>query len=269
MREVNLSKQNEKITWNRNDEIGELVKEYNKMVAKLDESAVALAKSEREGAWREMARQVAHEIKNPLTPMKLSLQYLQKAIGNNSGNVKELTANVAQTLVEQIDHLTHIAGEFSQFANIGNPHNEEFELNDVIKMVTQLHSINDRLRLTWDPVQRPVYIYADRTQINRLFTNLIQNAIQAVPEGKIVEINIDEELLDNKVLVKVRDNGMGIAEELQAKIFTPNFTTKTSGTGLGLAMSKGIVEQAKGRIWFETITGQGTTFFVELPVLAR
>ncbi len=270
MKAVSLGQMNEAIDWRRDDEIGELVKEYNKMVAKLDESAVALAKSEREGAWREMARQVAHEIKNPLTPMKLSLQYLQKAINNNSGNVKELTANVAQTLVEQIDHLTHIAGEFSQFANIGDPHNEEFELNEVIKMVTQLHSINDRLRLTWNPTQQPIFIYADRTQINRLFTNLIQNAIQAVPEGKIVEIDIYEELVDgNKVLVKVKDNGMGIAEELRAKIFTPNFTTKTSGTGLGLAMSKGIVEQAKGRIWFETSTGEGTTFFIELPVLAK
>ncbi|HMU72853.1 MAG TPA: HAMP domain-containing sensor histidine kinase, partial [Ferruginibacter sp.] len=267
MKAVSLGQMNEAIDWKRDDEIGELVKEYNKMVAKLDESAVALAKSEREGAWREMARQVAHEIKNPLTPMKLSLQYLQKAINNNADNVRELTANVARTLVEQIDHLTHIAGEFSQFANIGNPHNEDFELNEVLRMVTQLHSINDRLQLSWNPVPEPVYVHADRTQINRLFTNLIQNAIQAVPEGTTVRIRIEEERNENNILIKVTDNGTGIAEELQPKIFTPNFTTKTSGTGLGLAMSKGIVEQAKGRIWFETKAGEGTTFFVELPVL--
>ncbi|HMX79833.1 MAG TPA: HAMP domain-containing sensor histidine kinase, partial [Ferruginibacter sp.] len=267
MKAVSLGQMNEAIDWKRDDEIGELVKEYNKMVAKLDESAVALAKSEREGAWREMARQVAHEIKNPLTPMKLSLQYLQKAISNNADNVRELTANVALTLVEQIDHLTHIAGEFSQFANIGNPHNEDFELNEVLRMVTQLHSINDRLQLSWNPVPEPVYVHADRTQINRLFTNLIQNAIQAVPEGTTVRIRIEEEINENNILIKVTDNGTGIAEELQPKIFTPNFTTKTSGTGLGLAMSKGIVEQAKGRIWFETKAGEGTTFFVELPVL--
>jgi nitrogen fixation/metabolism regulation signal transduction histidine kinase len=267
MKAVHLGQRNEAIDWKRDDEIGELVKEYNKMVGKLDESAVALAKSEREGAWREMARQVAHEIKNPLTPMKLSLQYLQKSIHNNSGNVKELTANVAQTLVEQIDHLTHIAGQFSQFANIGNPNNEIFELNEVIKMVTQLHAVDDRVQLYWNPVQKPVMVHADRTHINRLFTNLIQNAIQAVPEGRIVQIHIDEELYDGKILIRVKDNGTGIKEELQAKIFTPNFTTKTSGTGLGLAMSKGIVEQAKGKIWFETKTGEGTTFFVELPTI--
>ncbi len=267
MKAVNLGKLNEAIDWRRDDEIGELVKEYNKMVGKLDESAVALAKSEREGAWREMARQVAHEIKNPLTPMKLSLQYLQKSIHNNSDNVKELTANVAQTLVEQIDHLNHIAGEFSQFANIENPYNEIFDLHEVLKTVIQLHSIDDRLKLNWNPVSRTVMVNADRTHINRLFTNLIQNAMQAVPDQRTILINIDEEVTDDKLLIRVKDNGNGIPEEMHSKIFTPNFTTKTSGTGLGLAMSKGIVEQAKGNIWFETDMGEGTTFFVELPLV--
>jgi two-component system, NtrC family, nitrogen regulation sensor histidine kinase NtrY len=266
MKEVNLGKMNEMIDWKRNDEIGELVKEYNKMVGKLDASANALAKSEREGAWREMARQVAHEIKNPLTPMKLSLQYLQKAISNNSDNVKELTKSVAQTLVEQIDHLNQIAGEFSQFANIGNPRNEVFDLHEVLYTVTQLYAVNDKVHLDCTPLPHPVLINADRTHINRLFTNLIQNAIQAVPEDKIAIIEVEEELRGNKILVKVKDNGLGIAEDMRSKIFTPNFTTKTSGTGLGLAMCKGIVEQCKGEIWFQTIAGKGSTFYVELPV---
>jgi two-component system, NtrC family, nitrogen regulation sensor histidine kinase NtrY len=266
MKAVNLGKLNEAIDWKRDDEIGELIKEYNKMVGKLDESAVALAKSEREGAWREMARQVAHEIKNPLTPMKLSLQYLQKSIASKSDNVEALTAHVAKTLVEQIEHLNHIAGEFSQFANIGNPKNEVVDLNEVIKQVTQLHSIDDRIHIHWNQGSKPVMINADRTHLNRLFTNLILNAMQAIPAERNVEINIDEEIIGNKVLIKVKDNGNGIDEALQSKIFTPNFTTKTSGTGLGLAMSKGIVEQAKGNIWFETIAGVGSTFFIELPL---
>ncbi|MFM6926616.1 MAG: sensor histidine kinase [Ferruginibacter sp.] len=266
MKAVNLGKHNEAIEWKRNDEIGDLVKEYNKMVSKLDESAAALAKSEREGAWREMARQVAHEIKNPLTPMKLSLQYLQKSIAAKSPNVEELTNNVANTLVEQIEHLNHIAGEFSQFANIGNPRNEIFDLNEVIKLVTQLHSIDDRIHINLHVSEKPVMVLADRTHINRLFTNLILNAMQAIPHERNVDIRIDEIISGNKVLVKVKDNGNGIDAGLQSKIFTPNFTTKTSGTGLGLAMSKGIVEQAKGKIWFETEAGVGTTFFVELPV---
>ena len=163
------------------------------MVAKLDESAAALAKSEREGAWREMARQVAHEIKNPLTPMKLSLQYLQKAIDNNTGNVNELTRSVATTLVEQIDHLSQIAGEFSQFANIGNPRIEIFDLNESLKMTIQLHSLEEDVVVDWAPVKEPVLINADKTHINRLFTNLIQNAIQAVPDSKKTHIQISEE----------------------------------------------------------------------------
>ncbi|MBC7890484.1 MAG: HAMP domain-containing histidine kinase [Ferruginibacter sp.] len=267
MKAVNLDQMNEAIIWNRRDEIGELVKEYNKMVAKLDNSAAALAKSEREGAWREMARQVAHEIKNPLTPMKLSLQYLQRAIDNNTGNVYDLTKSVARTLVEQIDHLSQIAGEFSQFANIGNPRNEVFDLNESLKLLTQLHSIEDNLELTWKPSNGAVMVDADRTHINRLFTNLIQNALQAIPDGTKADIVMEEILSEKTVLITVKDNGSGIPEEIRSKIFIPNFTTKSSGTGLGLAMCKGIVEESKGNIWFKTAMGMGTTFFVELPVV--
>lgn len=270
MKAINLGRLNEKINWKRKDEIGELVNEYNKMVNKLDESAAALAKSEREGAWREMARQVAHEIKNPLTPMKLSLQYLQKAIDGNSANVKEMTASVAQTLVEQIEHLNHIAGEFSQFANIGNPRNERFDLHDSLQSVIQLYSADQRLMLEWKPMPAPVIINADRTHINRLFTNLVLNAIQAIPaDGRQAHVVVEESIGDEGVLVCIRDNGQGIPENLREKIFTPNFTTKTSGTGLGLAMCKGIVEQARGKIWFTTVTGEGTSFYVSLPVETR
>jgi nitrogen fixation/metabolism regulation signal transduction histidine kinase len=266
MKAVNLGQLNEAIVWKRHDEIGDLVKEYNKMVAKLDESAAALAKSEREGAWREMARQVAHEIKNPLTPMKLSLQYLQRAIDNNNDNVTDLTRSVSRTLVEQIDHLSQIAGEFSQFANIGSPRKEVFDLNEILKLLIQLHSMEDNSEIEWRPIDGAVMVDADRTHINRLFTNLIQNALQAIPEGKQANIVIEETINDNRILITVMDNGCGIPDELRSKIFTPNFTTKTSGTGLGLAMCKGIVEESKGNIWFQT-SMEGTTFFVELPLV--
>ena len=267
MRDINLRKMNQEIQWKRNDEIGELVQEYNKMVHKLDESADALAKSEREGAWRQMARQVAHEIKNPLTPMKLSIQYLQKAIDNNSVNVKEMTTNVARTLIEQIDHLSKIASDFSQFANIGNPRNEVFDLHDLIYSLTSLYETRDHLQFDWDPVPQRVMLFADKTQLNRLFTNLFQNAIEA-PDGIAPRrIHIEEELNGEYITVTVKDNGGGIPENMQEKIFTPNFTTKSSGTGLGLAMSKSIAEQAHGDIWFESVMGEGTTFFVKLPLL--
>lgn len=267
MREVNLGKMNEQIVWNRNDEIGELVLEYNKMVAKLGESATALAKSEREGAWREMARQVAHEIKNPLTPMKLSIQYLQKAINNNQPNVKELSSSVANTLVEQIDHLSKIAADFSQFANIGNTNVTGFDLHDVIGSLKELYTADEQVRFEWRPVNDRVMIEADKTQMNRLFTNLFANAVEACNgnDGCLIEVN--EIRMGNTFRISIRDNGEGIAPEMQERIFIPNFTTKSSGTGLGLAMCKGIVEQARGKIWFETEQGKGTTFYVELPVV--
>jgi signal transduction histidine kinase len=267
MQEVNLGQTNEEIEWRRNDEIGVLVKEYNKMVKKLEESAVALAKSEREGAWREMARQVAHEIKNPLTPMKLSIQYLQKAIDNNSANVKELAGNVAKTLVEQIDHLSKIASDFSQFANIGNPKKEVFNLHEMLYSLTSLYETTENLLFKWVPVHQRIMVYADKTQLNRLFTNLLQNALEACDSNSRRVISVTEEVGDESITVKVTDNGEGIPLEMQSKIFIPNFTTKSSGTGLGLAMSKTIVEQAKGKIWFDTVEGEGTTFYVELPIL--
>jgi two-component system nitrogen regulation sensor histidine kinase NtrY len=266
MKKINLGKRNEAIVWNRNDEIGGLVMEYNKMVNKLDESAVALAKTEREGAWREMARQVAHEIKNPLTPMKLSMQFLQKSIENNAPNVKELSSRVAGTLVEQIDHLSNIASQFSQFANIENANKEKIDLNESLRSIQQLYDGNDKIKLHWQLLSEPVYIIADKTHINRLLTNLIQNGLQASAEDTLPEIYISEQLIDDSVLLKLKDNGVGIPEEIQAKIFIPNFTTKSSGTGLGLAMSKQIVEQSNGTIYFETSTNNGTAFFINFPL---
>ena len=267
MKEINLGKVNEEIVWNRQDEIGELVDEYNKMVKKLDVSAAMLARSEREGAWREMARQVAHEIKNPLTPMKLNLQYLQMAIDTNSPNVKDISVYVAKILVEQIDHLSQIATDFAQFANIGKTRNQVFNLNDSVKHVSSLYSANDKLHIALFLRTEKIMIRADRTQINRVLTNLIQNAIQSVPETRSAEIEITTEVKGGKVLLSVKDNGSGIADHMIDKIFTPNFTTKTSGTGLGLAMCKGIVEKLDGRIWFETKENEYTIFFVELPVV--
>ena len=266
MKQINLGGRNEAIEWKRDDELGKLVNEYNKMVSKLEESARVLAKTEREGAWREMARQVAHEIKNPLTPMKLSMQFLQKSIENNAPNVKELAAGVANTLVEQIDHLSQIASEFGQFANIEDSKKELVNLNEVLKNVIHLYASNDRLQITQNLVMEPVLVNADKTHINRLCTNLILNAIQAVPEGEMAKIDITETTDNGRVLIRIKDNGQGIDEALRSKIFMPNFTTKTSGTGLGLAMCKRMVEQADGEIWFETVLGEGTSFFIQFPL---
>ncbi|MEJ7828464.1 MAG: HAMP domain-containing sensor histidine kinase [Segetibacter sp.] len=267
MKDINLGKANEEISWNTKDEIGALVNEYNKMVKKLEESAQALAKSEREGAWREMARQVAHEIKNPLTPMKLSIQYLQRAIREKNPDMQMLAQKVASTLVEQIDQLAKIASDFSQFANIGNVKMEDFDVTELLGSLINLYNTNEKLNISWNKPKCPAIIRADRSQINRLFTNLLQNAIEASPGGGIINITINEEIEANKLMISIKDDGVGIPAEKHDKIFTPNFTTKSSGTGLGLAMCKGIVEKANGRIWFETTEGAGTTFYVLLPLV--
>jgi len=267
MKDINLGRANEEIVWNTNDEIGALIKEYNKMVKKLDESAQALAKSEREGAWREMARQVAHEIKNPLTPMKLSIQYLQRAIQDKNPNVEDMSKKVSATLVEQIDQLAKIASEFSHFANIGNLKAEVFDVNEVLESLINLYSANTHLHIDYKAPNQPAIIHADKTQINRLFTNLFQNAIEASDGKPVMQIVINEQINANKLFINITDEGCGIPAEMKDKIFTPNFTTKTSGTGLGLAICKGIVEKANGRIWFETVEGEGTSFHVLLPLV--
>ncbi|RFM28701.1 sensor histidine kinase [Deminuibacter soli] len=266
MKQISLGKTNEEIVWSRNDEIGALVNEYNIMVQKLEESAQGLARSEREGAWREMARQVAHEIKNPLTPMKLSIQYLQRAIDSNAPNVKQLSQQMANTLVEQIDQLSKIAGDFSQFANISNVALEKFDLNDVLASLINLYSADADLSIRWIRSETHDEIYADKVQINRLFTNLIKNAIEASAGHDPIEITIEQYRHQQEVVVGITDNGTGISPDMQQKIFAPNFTTKSSGTGLGLAICKGIVEKANGHIWFETREGAGSTFFVSLPL---
>ena len=232
MKEIKLGKSNEVIVWQRNDEIGELVQEYNKMVNQLEESANLLARSEREGAWREMARQVAHEIKNPLTPMKLSIQYLQKAVDSNSPDVKNISQSVAKTLVEQIDYLSNIASDFSSFANIGNPRLEKVNLAESIHSVVALFSMYEEGNITYEKAEQNIFLMADKTQLNRLFTNLLRNALESVSSNEQSEVKIDYKRNGNNVLIRVQDNGDGIKPELQDKIFYPNFTTKTSGTGL-------------------------------------
>jgi two-component system, NtrC family, nitrogen regulation sensor histidine kinase NtrY len=267
MKKINLGSANEEIQWTSNDEIGALVNGYNKMVKKLEASAQALAKSEREDAWREMARQVAHEIKNPLTPMKLSIQYLQKAIQEKNPNTVDLSKKVTATLVEQIDQLAKIASEFSQFANITKVRKELFDINDAIKSLIDLYSTNARVAIAHKYLNEPAIINADKSQINRLFTNLFQNAIEASEDRNTANITIEVKKINHNLLISFGDEGGGIPKEKQDKIFTPNFTTKSSGTGLGLAISKGIVENASGKIWFDTEEGKGTTFFILLPVV--
>ena len=266
MRKINLGIENEEIQWDRNDEIGDLVQEYNIMVRKLGESARALARSEREGAWKEMARQVAHEIKNPLTPMKLSLQFLQRSAQNSDADIHSLSKRVSDMLIEQIDQLAKIASDFSQFANIHHAKPETFTIQEIIAPLLLLYNTEDGIEVVYKPSAEKNSVRADKVQLRRVFTNLIKNAMEASEQMDRFTVRIEEQRVEKNVLVTVADKGMGITKEQASRIFVPNFTTKTSGTGLGLAICKGIVENAGGQIWFESEAEKGTTFYVTLPL---
>ncbi len=262
---INLQR-NERIQWPYDDEIGLLVAEYNKMVNKVEENAARLAQSERESAWREMARQVAHEIKNPLTPMKLNIQYLQQAMKNDAANIKELTDKVANSIVEQIDNLSYIASEFSNFATMPEARPEKLELGELLHKAVELHLDDAHVKVTILDVPEKLFVNSDRSQLLRVFTNLLENARQAIPADRNGNILVSLTSENNEVTISIADNGAGIPEEVVKKMFQPYFTTKSSGTGLGLAMTKKIIEFWKGTIWFETEEGVGTTFFMRLPL---
>lgn len=265
---VELGKKSEHLAYSGSDEIGELVRQYNRMVDELDESARKLANSEREYAWREMARQVAHEIKNPLTPMKLNIQQLLKSWRDNVPGFEKKLERFCQNQIEYINNLSSIAGEFSSFAKMPGNNPSEVDLQEQIKINLELFkdSANITFKCNW-PHGKKIWIFADKEHLNSVFANLIQNAIQAIPPGQEGLIRISLDLRDDKVIVSIADNGTGIPEELKMKMFTPNFTTKSSGTGLGLSIVKRYVEIANGRIWFESETGKGSIFYIEYPLL--
>lgn len=265
IKETQLGRKNEPIEWKNNDEIGKLVQEYNKMIGELQQSADLLARSERESAWREMAKQIAHEIKNPLTPMKLSIQHLQRAMADGRPNVDVLAQRVMATMIEQIDSLSHIASEFSSFAKMPTAQNEVFDLAEVVASVADLFREEQNITIDHERGE-PVWVYADKNQLLRVFNNLVKNAVQAIPDDKPGTVSIGAMRENHYATVWVKDNGIGIAEDQRSKVFVPNFTTKSSGTGLGLAMSKQIVENAGGEVWFDSEPNMGTTFFVKLPL---
>lgn len=267
LRGIQLGKKNELINYSGDDEIGALVKEYNRKVVELAGSAELLARSERELAWREMAKQVAHEIKNPLTPMKLNIQYLQRAKAENGPHYDEFFDRVTRTLIEQIDTLSDIATEFSNFAKIPDTKNEIFNLVERIEDVVALFESNNQIKFTLDLHElTEVLIDADKEQLSRVLINLVKNAMQSIPPNRKGKVIISLSKNDDYAIITVRDNGTGIPEEIRPQMFQPNFTTKTSGMGLGLAIVMKIVETFHWRIWYETAIGKGTAFYIELPV---
>jgi len=264
---IQLGKINEPIEWADHDEIGSLVKEYNRMIEELTHSADLLAKSERESAWREMARQVAHEIKNPLTPMKLSVQHLQRMMHDKSPDLEQKLQRITNTLIEQIDALSSIASAFSSFAKMPKPNNEKTDLDIILQNTINLFKEIEGSSIRYlNNTGAEAFIFADKEQLLRVFNNLLKNAIQAIPETQEGRITVLLNRENNYYTVTVKDNGTGINIDLVDKIFTPNFTTKTTGMGLGLAMAKNMIESCEGKISFKTEEGKGTEFYVSIPV---
>lgn len=259
-------KHNEIIHWPYRDEVGLLVNEYNIMIRKVEDMAFRLARTEREDAWRDIAQQVAHEIKNPLTPMKLQIQFLQQALRDQHPNVTQLTLNTAKSLIEQIENLNVIATEFSNFAKMPDPRPETFSLHDTLENIIDIFRKTETVRVFMISDTPSITVYMDKGFFIRIFNNLVKNAIQAIPAGRegLVEINC-KALDESSIQIYVKDNGTGMDQETAKKIFVPYFTSKSSGTGIGLAMSKHMVDISGGRIYFESTLYAGTTFFVELP----
>jgi len=258
-----LEKRNEKININNASiEIQPIISAYNKMVDELEESAARLAQSEREEAWREMARQVAHEIKNPLTPMRLSIQSLERNFDPKDPEAVDKLREYAKSLINQIDTLSSIASAFSDFAKMPVQKNENINITETARLAIDIFN-DDNLHFSAD--DEKIIINFDRTQMIRVITNLVKNAQQATSTEEQPEINVTIRSAGDQITLQIADNGIGIANDDQYKIFEPKFTTKSKGMGLGLGMVKNIVENYGGNISFESEINKGTKFIINLP----
>ena len=264
--ETNLNQKNKKIVLEASSkEINLLISAYNRMVDELEISAVKLAQSEREEAWREMAKQVAHEIKNPLTPMRLTVQSFQRRFDPADPNIKQKMNDYSETLIQQIDTMNAVASAFSNFASMPAQQNETLNVVEVVELTLDI--FNEE-QIVFESESPEIISKIDRTQLIRIITNLVKNAIQSIPEqqeNKTVHVTVKK--VDQKVLILVKDNGIGIKAADTGRIFEPKFTTKSSGMGLGLGIIKNIIENYKGTITFESEYGIGTTFTVSLPII--
>lgn len=265
---VKLGKKSERLNYKADDEIGDLVRHYNSMIEELEESARKLSASEREFAWREMARQIAHEIKNPLTPMKLNIQQLEKAWKDGKPVFGKKLEKFTVNQIEYIDNLSSIATAFSNFARLPNANPVHIDIVEQLKTTLELfrNSGNISFRVS-SPASGSVFVNADREQMNSIFSNLIKNSIQAIPSDREGIIKLVIRVERDRVIITISDNGLGIPEEVRQRLFTPYFTTKSSGSGLGLGIVKRFVEGMGGEISFVSETQNGTTFTISLPVL--
>ena len=261
--QTGLLKKNEKIYLNNaTKEIDSLVNSYNKMIDDLEDSAERLAKTEREQAWQEMAKQVAHEIKNPLTPMRLTVQSFQKNSGFKSEDEKLKLNDFCEVLIEQIDTMSNVATSFSDFATLPKTQLEKTDIVEATKKVVEIFEQNN---ITLETSDENIFVKLDKEQWIRVMTNLIKNSIQSIPYDR--ESNIQVKIIEStkKVKIIVSDNGLGVSKKNREKIFEPKFTTKSDGMGLGLGIVRSIINSHRGKISYKSKNNKGTDFTISLP----
>ena len=250
------------IKYYQNDELNQLVKAYNRMILQIKDQKERLSFKEKEVAWREMAKQVAHEVKNPLTPMKLTIQNFERKFDPTDPKIQDKVKNLSRTIVDQIDLIATVASAFSQFAQLPEKNNEIFDINEEIRNIINVFSDES---IYFHSNKIVIMIEMDKIYLSRIITNLVANARQARNTDKESVINVNVEQRHKRIIIDVEDNGVGIPEDMYDRIFEPNFTSKTSGTGLGLTMVRKMVEEYKGEISVKSEIGKGSTFTISLP----
>lgn len=266
---VSLDSESNKLEYSGHDEISELVNQYNDMLEQLHISAIKLARSEREDAWRDMAKQIAHEIKNPLTPMKLNVQQLLKTWKDKPGDFDQRIEKFSENMIDNIDNLSSIATEFSSFARMPKANPQKMDLVGKLKSSVDLFENVRNIDIVCNCEGiKEVFILADKEQVKSMLTNVIRNAVQSIPSNKKGLVEVSLEVSDKKALISIKDNGVGVPHSVGEKLFMPTFTTKSSGMGIGLAIVKRIVASANGTIKYKSKVGVGTTFFIEFPILS-
>jgi len=267
VKNIEFGKKNQRITYQNKDEIGAIVQSYNEKLIELESAAHKLAKSERESAWRDLAQQIAHEIKNPLTPMKLSIQHLLRNLENGHPQTLEQVQKALPSLIEQIDGLAAMANEFAQFAKLPDPQFEPLDLKNLVQSIIPL--FENKSVILFESKGTDFTVLADKKMLGQVLNNLINNALQATQEAVNPVIQITIASKEKRLTLAVKDNGVGISEAAKEKIFTPYFTTKSSGSGIGLNVVRQILEKHNGKIHFESEEGKGSCFFVELPLFSE
>lgn len=269
LKKVEIDGTNEKIVWQKEDEIGDLIKSYNLMIEKIEASSYLLKQQERYNSWRELAKQVAHDINNPLTPMKLSIQYLQKIYNEKPELFPQKFASLSSSLISQIDSISSIASELN---NYGKPSPAKKEKTDIVECITvakNLFENSNDVKISIYSQKDHIYVLGDFQPFARIFNNLLKNSYQAIKDREDGEINITVKEDLSFCVISISDNGCGIKEGDFSKIFSPHFTTKQDGNGIGLTIVKNIVESYDGTITFQSKENEGTTFYISLQLFAN